>query len=354
MCQEENVVFCLLLSQVKAALRSQTRQNAAEIFERAIDVLSPDFPDPTSIDGQSQEEEGGDGNKLNSLKDRITQVERQLQEAQNERSTLESELKSVRQEAQTKCSTLESELGSVRQEAQNERSTLESELKSVRQEAQTKCSTLESELESVRQEAQLKSSMKKNVRRLDTKLETLASETKNSIKETTAAAAAAAAAVTPPPTGATASALSKPLKDVRQRADFTVKVTADKRAPGIWDVQLLPGGSLLLVDWNNKRVKLFDTQGQHLHTLECRSEPHRLAVLDSSSIRHTVAVTLPDCSGIDILEVNGDNMEVKRTLQTSKQYDSVAAVNNLTLAVGYYSGSGIDLIDLGGQVLRQI
>ncbi|GFO20517.1 hypothetical protein PoB_004702200 [Plakobranchus ocellatus] len=95
-------------------------------------------------------------------------------------------------------------------------------------------------------------------------------------------------------------------------------------------------------------------QGQHLHTLECRSWPYRLAVLDTSSIRHTVAVTLPDCFGIDILEVNGDNMEVKRTLQTSRDYWAVAAVNNLTLAVGYLGDSGIDLIDLGGQVLRQI
>ncbi|GFO50272.1 hypothetical protein PoB_007677700 [Plakobranchus ocellatus] len=94
--------------------------------------------------------------------------------------------------------------------------------------------------------------------------------------------------------------------------------------------------------------------GQHLHTLECRSQPFRLAVLDSSSIRHTVAVTLPYCSGIDILEVTGDKVKVKRTLQMSGQYWAVAAVNNLTLAVGYMIGSGIDLIDLGGQVLRQI
>ncbi|GFO31289.1 hypothetical protein PoB_005779400 [Plakobranchus ocellatus] len=331
MCEKFCASSRVYVSAVKAALRSHRRENAAEIFERAIDVLSPDFPDPTSIDGQTQEEKGGDGNELNSLKDRIAQIERQLQEAQNERSTLESELKSVRQEAQ------------------NERSTLESELKSVKQEAQNKSSFLES---------QLNSAVKKNFR-LDAKIgslkdtvETLASETKDSIKET--AAAAAAAAVTPPPTGATASALSRPLKDVRQRADFTVKVTADKDRPDIRDVQPLPGGRLLLADCDNKCVELFNTQGQHLYTLECRSGPRRLAVLDSSSIRHTVAVTLPDCRDIDILEVNGDNMEVKRTLQTSRRYWAVAAVNNLTLAVGYYSGSGIDLIDLGGQVLRQI
>ncbi|GFN80678.1 hypothetical protein PoB_000718400 [Plakobranchus ocellatus] len=330
------------VSAVKAALRSHRREHAAEIFERAIDVLSPDFPDPTSIAGQTQEEGGGDGNELNSLKDRITQVERQLQEVQNERSTLESELKSVRQEAQ------------------NERSFLES---------------------------QLNSAMKKNFR-LDAKIGglkdtvvTLASETKDSIKELTevlkensaniqglrklqmlmkqrdqtAAAAAAAAAVTPPPTAPSASALSRPLKDVRQRKTFTACTSEDQDEHRIFDVQLLPGGRLLLADAVNDCVKLFDTQGQqHLHTLECRSGPHRLVVLDSSSIRHTVAVTLPFWSGIDILEVNGDNMEIKRTLQTSREYVAVAAVNNLTLAVGYWPDFGIDLIDLGGQVLRQI
>ncbi|GFO45123.1 hypothetical protein PoB_007162800 [Plakobranchus ocellatus] len=248
------------VSAVKAALRSHRREIAAEIFERAIDVLSPDFPDPTSIDGQIKEEEGEDRNELNSMKDRIAQMEKQLQEVQNERSTLESELESVRQEAQTKCLTLELEL------------------ESVRQEAQTKCLTLESELESIKQEAQINSSMKKNVRRLDTKLESLAIETKDSIKE---------------------------------RADFTVKVTADQSTPDIWDVQLLPGGRLLLADYDNKCVKLFDTQGQHLHTLVCRSQPCCLAVLDSSATSHTVALTLFGSGGINLLEVGLNNMKVK-------------------------------------------
>ncbi|GFN74527.1 hypothetical protein PoB_000103300 [Plakobranchus ocellatus] len=52
-------------------------------------------------------------------------------------------------------------------------------------------------------------------------------------------------------------------------------------------------------------------QGQHLHTLGCRSGPCRLALLDSSSISQTVAVTLPRCSSIDILEVAGGNRKVK-------------------------------------------
>ncbi|GFN79751.1 hypothetical protein PoB_000625700 [Plakobranchus ocellatus] len=142
-------------------------------------------------------------------------------------------------------------------------------------------------------------------------------------------------------------------KPTQQRTTFIVKVTSGERTPKIWNVKLLPGGRLLLAD--NTSVKLFTTQGQHLHTLECRSEPHRLAVLDSSSIRHTsVAVTLPFRPGIDILEVGVYNMKLKRNVQTSRRYLAVAALNNQTLAVGYVFDSGIDLIDLGGQVLREI
>ncbi|GFN86068.1 hypothetical protein PoB_001257400 [Plakobranchus ocellatus] len=369
------------VSAVKTALRSQTRENAAEIFERAIDVLSQDFPDPTSIDGQTQEEEGGDGNELNSLKDRIAQMERQLQKVQNERSTLESELGSVKQEAQTKCSILESE--SVRQEAQEERSTLDSELESVREEAQNNHSFFEK---------QLNSTYKKNVRLdakfgdLKNKVETLATETKDSIKELTevskqnsaniqglrklqmfmkqknqaaaAAAAAAVVAVTAPPTAPSASAPSRPLKDIRLRNTFIAMASGDRFEPVIEDVQLLPGRRLLLVDEFNKCVKLFNTQGHHLDTAACRGIPSCLAVLDSlvtaSSNCHTVAVTLPNRPAFAILEVLNDKIQVKRTVTTTTQYMAVAGVNNQTLAVSYSSGYRIDLIDLDGQVLRQI
>ncbi|GFO28597.1 hypothetical protein PoB_005510200, partial [Plakobranchus ocellatus] len=96
------------VSAVKTALRSHRKHNTAEIFQRAIDVLSQDFPDPTSIHGETKEEEGGDGNELNSLKDRIAQMEKQLKEAQNKTSTLESELELVRQKAQILESHLDS------------------------------------------------------------------------------------------------------------------------------------------------------------------------------------------------------------------------------------------------------
>ncbi|GFN97945.1 hypothetical protein PoB_002445100 [Plakobranchus ocellatus] len=347
---------------VKEALRFPTKENA-HIFERAINVLSQDFPDPTSIDEQTKEKEVSDGNEMNSLKDRIAQVEKLLEESQNKSSTLEQELKSVKEEAQNKSSTLEQELKSVKEEAQNNRSFFES---------------------------QLNSEITKNVHHLDAKIgslknnvATLASETKDSIKELTAisnensahikgrqklqirskertqaaaAAATAAAAGTPPPTAPTASALSRPFKDVRQRTNFTAKVPTDQDEPKMRDVQLLAGGRLVLADGANGCIKLFGTQGQHLYTLKCRGRPFRLALLDSSGASecHTLVVTLPDCTVIDIIEAKGDRMKIKRTIETPRRYDAVATVSKSTRAVGDWDASIIDLIDFHGRVLRQI
>ncbi|GFN93122.1 haemolytic enterotoxin (hbl) [Plakobranchus ocellatus] len=351
----------------EAQTKCSTLESELEsVKQKAQDERSTFESELESFKQKAQDERSTFESELESFKQKMhskcstleSELESVKQNVQDERSTLESELESVRQEAQTKCSTLESEFESVRQEAQTKCSTLESELDSVRQEAQTKCSTLESKLESVKQEAQderstLESELESTkCSTLELELESVRQEaqTKDSIKE----AAAAPAAVTPPPTAQSASALSRSLKNVRQRNSFTACLSTDLRTPQIWDVQLLPGGRLLLVDWSKDCVNLFNTQGQHLHTLECRSAPYCLAVLDSSSIRHAVAVTLPDSSAIDLLEVTGDDIKVKRTLQTSRGYDAVAASKNNTLAVGYFSGPNIDLIDLGGRVLRHI
>ncbi|GFN76994.1 hypothetical protein PoB_000350000 [Plakobranchus ocellatus] len=289
---------------VKTALRSNANEHAAEIFERAIDVLSQDFRDPTSIEGQTEEEAGEDGNELNSLKDRIAQVEKQLKEAQNTSWTLDLELESVRKEVQNNCSFVKT---------------------------------------------QFDSTMKKNVRRLDSKieslkrdLETLSTERKASSKEAAATSAAA---------------ISGPLKDVRQRTNVTTKATADQFIPQILDVKLLPGGRLVLADWTNQCITLFKVQGQHLHTLDCRSGPFCLAVLHSQSASncHTMAVTLPNSRSIDFIEVADQDMKVEKSLQTFRQYGAVASVNKQTLAAGcYWPKPGINLIDQEGRVLRQI
>ncbi|GFN82582.1 hypothetical protein PoB_000908800, partial [Plakobranchus ocellatus] len=164
--------------------------------------------------------------------------------------------------------------------------------------------------------------------------------------------------LSPPISAMVASPIPCPLEELRQRTNFSAKAVTDQRAPWIWDIQLLPGGRVLVADSETNCIKLFDTQGHQQETLMSRDSPYRLAVLDRSneSSCQNVAVTLPDCLGIDILEIRGYKMRVKKSLHTSRGYYAVAAVTKQTFAVGYFylAGPGIDLIDIDGQVLRHI
>ncbi|GFO49006.1 hypothetical protein PoB_007551100 [Plakobranchus ocellatus] len=100
-----------------------------------------------------------------------------------------------------------------------------------------------------------------------------------------------------------ASVTSKPLKDLRQRKEFSVRADGDQRDPVINDVKLLPGGLLVVTDAQNSCLKLFNIQGKMLHCLSCNHWPACLAVLDTSSTSSTLAVTLPVGQAIDILEL---------------------------------------------------
>ncbi|GFN79975.1 hypothetical protein PoB_000648100 [Plakobranchus ocellatus] len=76
----------------------------------------------------------------------------------------------------------------------------------------------------------------------------------------------------------------------------------------------------MLADGRNRCINLFTIQGQHLYSLQYRDSPFRLAALDSADALKciTVAVTLPDCSAVDILEVARDDIKVK--VGSSKSY----------------------------------
>ncbi|GFN85882.1 hypothetical protein PoB_001238800 [Plakobranchus ocellatus] len=86
-------------SQVKLNIKSQEREIAAEILESAIEFLSQDFPDPagSARDKLTRDDLSSGNNELTSLLDRISNLEKLLQEETN----------SVKHEAQNTCSSLE-------------------------------------------------------------------------------------------------------------------------------------------------------------------------------------------------------------------------------------------------------
>ncbi|GFO02104.1 hypothetical protein PoB_002860900 [Plakobranchus ocellatus] len=70
----------------------------------------------------------------------------------------------------------------------------------------------------------------------------------------------AAVAVTPPPTAVSTPDIPGPLKEVRQRSTFSATLETDPDIPEIQDVQLLPGGRILVSDGRHRRLKLFDIE----------------------------------------------------------------------------------------------
>ncbi|GFO10276.1 hypothetical protein PoB_003678100 [Plakobranchus ocellatus] len=97
--------------------------------------------------------------------------------------------------------------------------------------------------------------------------------------------------------------------------------------------------------------------GNHINSHSCNSVPYRLALIDSSSISkcHTIAVSQLYNNNIDIIEVTSHHIKIKRTLQTSQQYCIVASIDRQTLAVeNTWGGGTINLLDMSGQILRQL
>ncbi|KAK3775809.1 hypothetical protein RRG08_002355 [Elysia crispata] len=130
-----------------------------------------------------------------------------------------------------------------------------------------------------------------------------------------------------------------------ERRNFHVKRPDESSTPGFQDGLLLLEKLMLVADNRNNSVRLFNEQGDYLQILKLSSPPYRLALIESGpGNTWKVAVTLPWDQAIAILEVTPDSVTQL----------AITAVDSATLAVGYDGGSGIDLIDMTGRVMRRL
>ncbi|GFO09605.1 hypothetical protein PoB_003611000 [Plakobranchus ocellatus] len=162
-------------------------------------------------------------------------------------------------------------------------------------------------------------------------------------------------------TNINAAAKPKVLKALRHRKQFSAVVDGDKDTPVITDAKLLSDELLVVADARHWCLKLFDTHGKYNCSRTCSSAPYRLARIvtswDFSDVYiHTMALTRPNSNSIDLFEVTRYEIKLKATLEMQASYEAIATVDQHTLAVGYgsLSQTGIDLINLNGQVLYQI
>ncbi|GFO46875.1 hypothetical protein PoB_007338000 [Plakobranchus ocellatus] len=264
--------FEAFVSTLKSSVRSSSRAQAEKIFLSAIPALSYKFPDPTGLASDTDEENSGQS-EVDSLKAEIVNLKKQQEK-------LERRVNSEKQERQNNYSSIEKKMNSMKKSI----AQLESNNKAHVDELSKDLKTCENNIKGLR------------------KLQKVLQQRNQS---------PGATAFPMPSSGAGATVTSKPLKDLRQRTEFSVRADGDKKDPYINDVKLLPGGLLVVTDRGNACLKLFNIQGNMLHCLSCNYFPACLAVLDTSSTSSTLAVTLPVGQAIDILEVTDKSIQVK-------------------------------------------
>ncbi|GFR70915.1 hypothetical protein ElyMa_003799000 [Elysia marginata] len=137
-----------------------------------------------------------------------------------------------------------------------------------------------------------------------------------------------------------------PIQSLSQRLKISGKAVSDVYVPSICDLKLLPGGLVLVTDLNNSCVKLFNTQGHFIDFQTLDGQPLRITILNpTSTCDWDVAVSLRKKCQIALIKVTQQRISFKTSITTSKPCGAIAAVDQGTLAVGYLSGYGIDLID---------
>ena len=146
-------------------------------------------------------------------------------------------------------------------------------------------------------------------------------------------------------------------KKVYQRVGkrFKIKLNDDLRDCTISGSGFLPNGNLVLTDFDNRRVKLFDENLKNLSHLDLKVYPQNLCTRAQD---FEVYITFNDSfqNGILVVSIKGDNsMSVTRTINMKGLVYGISSNNGgLAVMVNNPSGWQIHLITLTGSLKAKV
>ena len=146
-------------------------------------------------------------------------------------------------------------------------------------------------------------------------------------------------------------------KKVYQRVGkkFSIKLKDDPRDCTISGSGFLPNGNLVLADFDNKRLKLFDENLKNLSHLDLKVHPQNMCTRTQDFEAY---VTYNDNfqNGILVVSINGDNsMSVIRTIKIKDLCYGISSNNGgLAVMVNNPSGWQIHLITLTGNLKAKV
>jgi len=131
--------------------------------------------------------------------------------------------------------------------------------------------------------------------------------------------------------------------------DIDVRTTPDGWEPGITSIALLNSDQLLVVDWDNRTVKLVDmVQHKVLYRLSVSGIPYGICTLPDSR----AAVTLPEQKNILILNCS-NTLTIMNTIRVSGECKDICYCNE-QLVVRYSDPTEkIEILQMNGGVVKR-
>ncbi|KAK3706884.1 hypothetical protein RRG08_051287 [Elysia crispata] len=323
-------------SDVKMKMRSISREAAIQLFEFAFLFLTQAFPDLAGFESESDVIQDGSMELRKDFDKLKRTLSQKLKEAQQSSEKLEDAQQTFYEKQQTLSEKVDAQ------------QTFSKNLEYAQKIFCEKLEYVEEKLEGAQQNLSEKFS------KVEERASFFREKVENNLNKILQATAAPSSSTTLA-SASVAATTRRCTQNLSRRSTFSARAPTDTAVPETFDTKLLPGGLVVLSDYENNCVKLYDWRGGHIHTKALDSSPDSMTVMDIRSLASwDLCVTLPNTRKISLMGVTPSGVSIKKSIKTSKKYSAIAAVTTQTLAVGYRAGCGIDLIDLSGRILHQL
>jgi len=139
------------------------------------------------------------------------------------------------------------------------------------------------------------------------------------------------------------------IENIQWQADISVKLPSDEINCSLSGMGLVPNNRMILCDSNNQSVKILDLKSCRLvSTVRVSSPPYDVCAIPEQRF----AVSLPNEGKIQKIIIQG-GLALTTSFKTRNNCRGIRNVRN-TLVVTYWECNGLEILDLDGQVLKQI
>jgi len=138
--------------------------------------------------------------------------------------------------------------------------------------------------------------------------------------------------------------------EIVSNRSFLIKDDSDSRECDIRGVCLLGSGQLVIVDYNNRKVKLLNAEMQLTSTSTFKNHPHDVCMIANDTIAVTVA-EWDNPGEIHLFKVTGDSFQALKVLPLDHYCNGISSINGQLIV---RSNTALLLYSTEGELIKQL